>query len=94
MQPPRPFYVDISLQVPTTVSPMPEVHAKAAAQDRTSPNTRLIDNLARFPAVKPRSLDWLLKLVEALYKNKATKVGGAWHLGARLELKALSWLLR
>ena len=66
--------LDVSLQVPTTVSPIPEVPASAAPQGATLPNTRLIDNLARFPDVKPRSLDWLLKLVDALYKNKATKV--------------------
>ena len=65
---------DSSLQVPTTVSPIPDMPASAAPQGPTPPNTRLVNNLARFPDVKPRSLDWLLKLVEALYKNKATKV--------------------
>ena len=76
--------MDASLQVPTTVSPVPEVPASAASQGAAPPNTRLVDNLSRFPAVKPRSLDWLLKLVEALYKNKATKVRGAWHQGSSL----------
>ena len=77
-----PPHIDVSLQVPTTVSPVPEMPASAASQGPTTPNTRLVDNLARFPAVKPRSLDWLLKLVEALYKNKATKVRGGWHSGS------------
>ena len=75
-------HIDVTLQVPTTVSPVPEMPASAASQGATPPNTRLVDNLARFPAVKPRSLDWLLKLVDALYKNKATKVPGACHWGS------------
>ena len=38
------------------------------------PNSQLLDALAAYPDVKPRSTEWALKLIDALYKSKKAKV--------------------